>query len=198
MDRSLVRVSRFLSLVLRHDPGRVGLTLSPDGWAEVEDLVAAANRAGVPLDRATLDRVVAENDKQRFALSPDGGRVRANQGHSVPVDLGLAPLEPPEVLYHGTAARSVPSILAGGIHAGRRVHVHLSADERTAEAVGRRHGRPVVLRVAAGAMHRDGHTFHRSENGVWLTAAVPPAYVGVVGRPAGPPTQSGAGEGGAA
>ena len=174
---ALVRISRFLSLVLRHDPGRVGLTLSEDGWVDVNDLIAAANRVGVNLDREMLERVVTENDKQRFALSPDGSRVRANQGHSVPVDLGLAPVTPPETLYHGTAAGAVPSILARGINAGSRVHVHLSADERTAEAVGRRHGRPVVLRVAAGRMHRAGHAFLLSANGVWLTASVPPVFV---------------------
>ncbi|HEX8299212.1 MAG TPA: RNA 2'-phosphotransferase [Rubricoccaceae bacterium] len=177
MAPSLVRVSRFLSLVLRHDPGRVGLTLDEGGWVSVDDLVAASRQTGVPLDRATLEEVVAENDKRRFALSADGARIRANQGHSVPVDLGLEPLEPPATLYHGTAARAVPSILERGIHAGQRVYVHLSADEQTAEAVGRRHGQPVVLHVAAGRMHREGHPFFRSENGVWLTAAVPARYL---------------------
>ncbi len=179
MDPDLVRVSRFISLVLRHDPGRAELSLGLDGWIDVNDLIAGARRAGFALDRATLDRVVAENDKRRFSLSPDGTRIRASQGHSVPVDLGLVPMVPPEGLYHGTAARSVSSILTEGIHAGSRIHVHLSTDERTAEMVGRRHGRPAVLRVAAGEMGRDGYAFFRSENGVWLTAAVPARYVEV-------------------
>ena len=177
MDPALVRISRFLSLVLRHEPGRIGLTLTPDGWARVDDLIAASQRAGVRLDRETLEQIVAENDKRRFAVTPDGTQIRASQGHSVAVDLGLSPQTPPEHLYHGTAARSVASIQAEGLHAGRRQHVHLSADERTAEAVGRRHGRRVILRVAAGQMHRDGYVFVRSENDVWLTEAVPAVYL---------------------
>ncbi|HET7229842.1 MAG TPA: RNA 2'-phosphotransferase [Longimicrobium sp.] len=177
MDRSLVRASKFLSLVLRHDPGRIGLSLDPAGWAEVDELLSAAARAGVAIDRETLERVVAENGKQRFALSADGTRIRANQGHSVRVDLGLEPQTPPELLYHGTASRFVESIRAGGLHSAQRTHVHLSADEATARAVGQRHGRPVILTIAAGRMHRDGHAFFRAENGVWLAAAVPVDYI---------------------
>lgn len=174
MDRALVGTSKFLSKVLRHAPESVGLRLDDAGWVHVDELMAAARRAGVALDRPTLERVVAENDKKRFALSADGMRIRASQGHSVEVELGLDPVEPPEVLYHGTADRSLGSILREGLRPGRRTHVHLSADETTAVAVGRRHGRPVVLRVAAGRLHRAGHPFYRSDNGVWLTAAVPP------------------------
>ena len=178
MDSSLVRTSKFLSLVLRHDPARVGLTLDPAGWVAVEELLAAAARAGVPLDRALLKRVVTENDKQRFALSPDGARIRANQGHSVPVELGLTPREPPEVLFHGTAARNLDAIRREGLRPGKRTHVHLSTDEATATVVGRRHGgATVVLRVAAGAMHRAGHEFVRAENGVWLAKAVPGEFI---------------------
>jgi putative RNA 2'-phosphotransferase len=177
MDKSLVHFSRFVSKVLRHAPESVGLRLDEAGWVDVDDLLAAANRAGVALDRPTLERVVAENDKQRFALSADGARIRASQGHSVAVELGLQPVQPPEVLYHGTAERNLDSIRAQGLVPGRRTHVHLSADEATAVTVGARHGRPVVLRVAAGAMHRAGHPFFRSENGVWLTAAVPPGHL---------------------
>jgi putative RNA 2'-phosphotransferase len=177
MDASLVRISKFLSKVLRHAPESVGLRLDEAGWVDVDDLLAAAARAGVALDRPTLERVVADNDKQRFALSPDGLRIRASQGHSVSVELGLAPQEPPEVLFHGTADRNLASIREQGLVPGRRTHVHLSADEATAINVGRRHGRPVVLRVRAGEMHRAGHPFHRSDNGVWLTSAVPPAHI---------------------
>lgn len=177
MDASLVRMSKFLSKVLRHAPESVGLRLDEAGWVDVDELLAAAARAGVALDGPTLQRVVAENDKQRFALSPDGLRIRASQGHSVAVELGLAPVEPPEVLFHGTAERNLDSIRAQGLIPGSRTHVHLSADEATAVNVGRRHGRPVVLRVQSGEMHRAGHPFFRSDNGVWLTAAVPAEHI---------------------
>ena len=177
MASSLVRVSKFLSLVLRHDPARTGIVLDPAGWADVEALLSAAQRSGISLDRATLERVVAENDKQRFALTPDGARIRANQGHSVPVNLGLAPQVPPVVLYHGTAARHVESIRRQGLQPGKRIHVHLSSDQATARTVGRRHGSPVVLQIAAGRMHDAGFQFLRSENGVWLTDQVPVQYI---------------------
>lgn len=177
MDRSLVSASKFLSLVLRHDPASIGITLDAAGWVDVDVLLAAMERAGKPLDRATLERVVAENDKRRFAFSEDGARIRASQGHSVAVELGLAPVEPPEELFHGTATRFVESIRAQGLRPGSRTHVHLSADEATARAVGTRHGKPAILRVASGAMHRDGHPFVRSENGVWLAREVPVRYI---------------------
>jgi putative RNA 2'-phosphotransferase len=177
MDSSRVRVSKFLSLVLRHDPGHIGLRLDEAGWADVDELLAGAAGAGVRIDRAMLERVVAENDKKRFALSPDGTRIRASQGHSVNVALGLEPQTPPEQLYHGTASRFVESIRESGLHSAARAHVHLSADEATARNVGQRHGKPVVLTIAAGRMHRDGRLFFRSENGVWLTDAVPVEYI---------------------
>lgn len=177
MDPALVRTSKFLRKVLRHAPESVGLRLDEAGWVDVDALLAAARGAGVRLDRATLDRVVAENDKKRFAFSPDGQRIRASQGHSVDVELGLAPVEPPEVLFHGTADRNLDSIRRDGLIPGRRTHVHLSADEETAVRVGGRHGRPVVLRVRAGELHRAGHPFYRSDNGVWLAAAVPPEHI---------------------
>lgn len=177
MDASLVRFSKFVSKVLRHAPESVGLRLDEAGWVGVDDLLAAARGAGVPMDRATLERVVAENDKKRFALSPDGERIRASQGHSVDVELGLEPVTPPEVLFHGTADRNLDGIRAQGLVSGKRTHVHLSADEATAVNVGRRHGRPVVLRVRAGELHRAGHPFYRSDNGVWLTDAVPADHI---------------------
>jgi putative RNA 2'-phosphotransferase len=176
-DPAPVRVSRFLSLVLRHDPGRVGLALDAAGWVGVDDLLAAAARAGVALDRPLLDRVVAENDTRRFAFSADRSRIRASQGHSVPVDLGLPPATPPAVLYHGTATRFVDAIRREGIRPGRRTHVHLSADEPTARAVGARHGLPAVLHIDAARMHALGHVFVRADNGVWLTRAVPAEFV---------------------
>ena len=170
-------LSRFLSYVLRHNPDAIGLTLDRQGWAKVDELLERARAAGVPLDRATLRRVVAENDKQRFALSPDGERIRARQGHSIPVDLDLPPVQPPEFLYHGTARRNLPSIRRQGLLRGKRHHVHLSPDEATALQVGRRHGEPVVLRIQAGEMHRDGYRFYLTENRVWLTEHVPPRYI---------------------
>ncbi|MET0398621.1 MAG: RNA 2'-phosphotransferase [Longimicrobiaceae bacterium] len=178
MDPSLVRASRFLSLVLRHRPEHVGIALDPAGWVPVDELLAAARRSGFALDRAMLERVVAENDKRRFAFSADGARIRASQGHSVDVDLGLTAQAPPAVLFHGTATRFLESIRREGLRPGSRTHVHLSPDEATARTVGRRHGAPVVLRVAAGDMHRDGHELVLSENGVWLARTVPAMYLG--------------------
>lgn len=177
MDPALRRASKFLSLVLRHDPARVGLALDGGGWVAVDDLLSAMTEAGLALDRATLERVVAENEKQRFAFDAGGTRIRANQGHSIPVDLGLVPLVPPAELFHGTADRFVADIRHVGLLPGSRTHVHLSADVATARQVGGRHGRPVVLRVAAAAMHDAGHQFWRAENGVWLAAHVPAEYL---------------------
>ena len=177
MDRSLTHLSKWMSLVLRHEPAKFGVGLDEAGWTRVDDLLAAAARAGVPLDNATLRRVVAENGKQRFALNPDGTMIRASQGHSVEVELGLEPVEPPPVLFHGTATRFLDSIRREGLVPGSRRHVHLSADEETATAVGARHGRPAVLRIDAARVHADGHRFFRSANGVWLTAAVPADYL---------------------
>lgn len=177
MDGKLVGTSKFLSLVLRHQPEVIGVTLDPQGWVAVDELIARAADKGQVLTRDLIARVVDENDKQRFALSEDGTRIRANQGHSVDVDLALEPQEPPETLYHGTAARNLDSIERAGLRRGQRQYVHLSADPATARAVGQRHGKPVVLRVAAGAMARDGHRFFRSANGVWLAESVPPAYL---------------------
>jgi putative RNA 2'-phosphotransferase len=177
MDAHLVRTSKFLSLVLRHKPEEIGLTLDGQGWADVEDLIDRANRRGVALTRELVERVVATNDKKRFALSADGARIRANQGHSVEVDLGLGPRQPPEVLFHGTATRFLPGIARKGLLPGSRQYVHLSPDEPTAVTVGRRHGKPVVLRVRCGEMYRAGCAFFCAANGVWLTERVPLAFL---------------------
>ena len=168
----VVRTSKRLSYVLRHAPDSVGLTLDEHGWVDVDDLLAALR-----LTRAELDDVVARNDKQRFAVDGTGTRIRASQGHSVAVDLGYAPATPPAELFHGTADRFLASIRAEGLRPGNRHAVHLSPDAGTARAVGVRHGRPVVLRVDAAAMARDGVAFTRSANGVWLVDAVPPRYL---------------------
>lgn len=177
MNKELIRISKFLSLVLRHKPETIGITLDPQGWVDVDVLLAASRRAGVPLSGEILRQVVAQNNKQRFALSSDGLRIRANQGHSVPVDLGLFPRIPPKHLFHGTATRFLSSIAEKGLLPGRRTHVHLSVDEQTARAVGRRHGTPVILTVQARRMHDEGFLFYCSDNGVWLIATVPPEFL---------------------
>jgi putative RNA 2'-phosphotransferase len=176
-DRGLVKDSKFLAGVLRHNPGKIGVELDPAGWVEVEVLLAAARRAGRRIGRERLDRVVEHNNKKRFEYDESGTRIRASQGHSVPVELGYEPLVPPETLYHGTATSSLDSIFREGIKPGRRHHVHLSSDLETATKVGARHGKPAVLVVAAARMHGDGREFFRSTNGVWLTEYVAPAYL---------------------
>lgn len=177
MDSQLKPLSRFLSLVLRHEPEKIGLVLDREGWANVDELIAKAQVKGRPLDRAMLDRVVAENDKQRFAFDADKSHIRANQGHSIDIDLALKPRIPPAQLFHGTAGRNLPSIRASGLNSGERQHVHLSTDAQTATKVGARHGTPVVLVVRTGAMAAAGHVFYLSENGVWLTDRVPPDFI---------------------
>jgi putative RNA 2'-phosphotransferase len=176
-SRDLTRTSKFLCFVLRHNPDAVGIALDPSGWAEVRDLIAGAAAAGYDLDTETIRHIVDSDDKRRYALSEDGIFIRANYGHSVPVDLGLQHGEPPGQLYHGTAGRNLEAIRAGGLQSGRRQFVHLSVDESTAVSVGRRHGTPVVLRVLALDMHAAGHRFYRSESGIWLTRYVPPGYI---------------------
>jgi putative RNA 2'-phosphotransferase len=176
-EQRLVRVSKFLSKHLRHQPERLGLTLAPGGWVAVAALLAACAAHGLPLTPIELDEVVARNNKQRFAFDESGERIRANQGHSVPVDLQLAPAQPPDLLYHGTAAGAVDAILREGLRKMRRHHVHLSPDIATAARVGARHGQPVVFAVDSGAMHRDAHRFYHTANDVWLVDAVPPRYL---------------------
>ncbi|MFF8015564.1 RNA 2'-phosphotransferase [Streptomyces sp. NPDC007929] len=174
-ERRTVKVSKYLSKHLRHQPERIGLTLDEAGWVEIDALLAAAGAHGFRFTREELDHVVASNDKRRFAV--EGTRIRASQGHSVEVDLGLAPATPPTHLYHGTVARSLDAIRAEGLRPMNRHAVHLSPDRETATRVGARRGRPVVLDVDAAAMHRDGHVFQVSANGVWLTEAVPARYL---------------------
>ncbi|HEV3171762.1 MAG TPA: RNA 2'-phosphotransferase [Actinocrinis sp.] len=173
----LVRLSKWVSLRLRHDPAGIGLALDRQGWAEVDELITASARRGVRFTRADLDAVVAGNNKQRFEYDAAGERIRARQGHSVPVDLGYADTVPPDVLYHGTSVRVLPSIRRAGLLPMSRHDVHLSADVDTASKVGSRHGPPTVLTVDAAGMARDGHTFRVTPNGVWLTAAVPARYL---------------------
>lgn len=175
-----VRWSKRLSYVLRHAPDSVGITLDAAGWVDVDELLHGLRASGTPLSRAQLDRVVAGSDKQRFAFDASGSRIRASQGHSVPVDLGYPARTPPPVLFHGTPVRSVPMIMAQGLRARGRHAVHLSVDEATARVVGQRRGRCAVLRVDAAALAATGEQFACSANGVWLVGAVPPEYVTLV------------------
>jgi putative RNA 2'-phosphotransferase len=176
-EQARTHLSRFLSLVLRHRPALIGIQLDRHGWSAIDTLLAQAREHGRDISRAMLDEVVLTNSKQRFAISDDGLRIRASQGHSIPVELGYEAAAPPEVLFHGTGMDRIPSIRARGLQRMRRHHVHLSPDSTTARAVGERRGLPAVLRVLAGSMHRDGYSFYLSANGVWLTESVPPSYI---------------------
>lgn len=178
--RRATAVSKRLSFVLRHDPGSVGLRLDPGGWVAVPDLLAALARHGLPLTEGELRDVVRTGDKERFTLEDAHGRIRASYGHSVPVNLGLLPQRPPEVLFHGTASRFVAAILREGLQPRSRQMVHLSEDVETARAVGGRRGRPVILLVEAGRLADDGRAFFRSTGGVWLVDHVPPEYLSPV------------------
>jgi putative RNA 2'-phosphotransferase len=179
-EKSLVKRSKYLARRLRHQPEALGLTLEPGGWVAVDALLAAMRRHGIELSRAELEEIVASNNKQRFSFDATGTRIRANQGHSIPVDLQLAPATPPDALYHGTSKATIGPILREGLQKMRRQHVHLSRDKATAIKVGSRHGAPIVLLVDAAAMARDGYQFFLSDNGVWLTDHVPPRYLRVL------------------
>ncbi|MEU6564694.1 RNA 2'-phosphotransferase [Nocardia nova] len=176
-DRDMVQLSKRLAKWLRHDPRAIGLEPDAAGWVAVDALLRRANAAGTTITRAELDVVVARNNKQRYEFDDEGARIRARQGHSIPVDLGYATAQPPPILFHGTAAHLVEVSLAEGLRPMRRHAVHLSADADIARAVGGRHGRPVVFEVAAGAMTADGQRFQRTGNGVWLTDTVPPRHL---------------------
>lgn len=177
----LVAVSKRLSYHLRHAPQEVGLELGPGGWVSVGGLLAGLARNGFPVNQEELEEVVATSDKQRYSLNAAKTQIRANQGHSVPVDLQLEPLTPPDVLYHGTAKDTVETIQRDGLSRMARHHVHLSITVATARSVGGRHGSPVVLAIDAAAMSRDGFTFFCSANGVWLAEHVPAQYLRVIG-----------------
>lgn len=177
MNKRLTTVSKYLAKYLRHAPADLGLTPRPGGWVGIDDLLAAAREHGFPIGYDELVECVETNDKRRFAFDASGESIRANQGHSIEVDLQLEEREPPETLFHGTVERFLASILEQGLARGKRHHVHLSGDVETARKVGSRRGRPIVLVVAAGRMRRDGRAFFLSANGVWLTDSVPPEYL---------------------
>ena len=176
-EKHLVKTSKYLSRHLRHDPGRLGLTLGPGGWVEVDDLLRACAARSFALTRSELEEVVERNDKRRFSFDETGTRIRANQGHSVEIDLGLPATAPPALLFHGTSEGTVDAIMRDGLRRMGRHHVHLSPDVPTALRVGGRRGRPVVLEVDAHRMAADGHEFYVSDNGVWLTLEVPAEYL---------------------
>ena len=172
---NLTGLSKFISLILRHNPQVIGIELDEHGWADVEELLAGINKTrNITMDM--LEEIVRTDEKQRYSFNEDKALIRANQGHSIPVDVELREEKPPRYLYHGTATRFLPAIQGEGIRRMGRQYVHLSGDFETAMAVGKRHGIPVVITIDAAAMARDGVTFYRSENGVWLCEHVPARY----------------------
>lgn len=177
MDKKeMTRTSKFISLILRHKPGAI--KLDPHGWADVSELIEGINRTGeYSLDMPKLEEIVRADEKQRYSFNEDKTKIRANQGHSINVDVELKEAVPPDLLYHGTGEKSVQAINAEGLKHMRRLYVHLSKDYDTAIKVGSRHGRPFVYKVHTGDMYKDGYVFYLSENGVWLTKSVPAKYL---------------------
>jgi putative RNA 2'-phosphotransferase len=177
MGDQLKHISKFMSLVLRHKPGEIGLQLDEHGWASINELIARMNTKGFNINAEIINEVVAANDKKRFAFNDDKTLIRASQGHSIDVDLNLQEMIPPDILYHGTTNKYLESILNDGLKSQSRQHVHLSATIETAKVVGGRHGKPVVLLINAKSMYKAGFKFYLSENKVWLANAVPAAYI---------------------
>ncbi|MEO6980479.1 MAG: RNA 2'-phosphotransferase [Mucilaginibacter sp.] len=176
-EKEAAKISKFLSLVLRHQPEVIGLILDENGWADVDELIAKCNSNGHKIDFATLKHAVETNNKKRFSFNDTFDKIRASQGHSVEIDLGYIATPPPKTLYHGTATKSVDAILLTGLEKRNRQHVHLSKDIETAAKVGQRHGKVFIFEVDAGQMQVDGFEFFISENGVWLTDNVPVKYL---------------------
>jgi len=174
-NKNIKQTSKFLSLLLRHKPETIGLKLDKNGWAEIDELIEKSKN--ITLTRALIESVVEQDDKQRFII--EGNRIRANQGHSIAIDLALNAVTPPEVLYHGTATRFLDSIMQTGLSKQKRQHVHLSKETETATRVGMRHGKVVILEVDSKRMHEEGYLFYLSENGVWLTDVVPKAFLSI-------------------
>ena len=166
-----------MSLILRHNPQKIGMTLDESGWADTKLLIEGMRRNGHRVTLENLKEIVATNEKQRFKFSDDYSQIRANQGHSIDVDVEMKEITPPDTLYHGTATRFLEAIKTEGLISKSRLHVHLSGDKETAVNVGARHGKPVVLAINAAKMQKDGFVFRLSENGVWLTDSVPPEYI---------------------
>lgn len=177
-----IKLGRFLSLVLRHDPSAAGLTLDPNGWADVKALIAGMKRSGRNINMNTLERIVRENNKKRYSFNEDHTKIRANQGHSISVDVELKEQIPPAVLYHGTAVGFLDGIMKNGLKRQSRRYVHLTEQKETALQVGGRHGKPVIICVDSAAMQQAGYTFWLSENGVWLSNDIPARYLTILGR----------------
>ena len=175
-NNNTIKHSKFLSLVLRHKPETIGIVLNENGWVDIDILIQKINDFGKKLTREELYFTVENNSKKRFAIDEVNNMIRANQGHSLKINLGLEPIQPPKVLFHGTAQRFLESIFENGLEKRNRHHVHLSADKVTATSVGQRHGKPIILEIKALEMHQDGFQFFVSENGVWLTDKVPCKY----------------------
>ncbi len=171
------RLSKFLSLILRHKPEAIGIELDSHGWADIESLLAGINATGRQVNQKILEEIVATDAKQRYSFNADKTAIRANQGHSLPIDLELQVQNPPGRLFHGTAIRFWKSIQAEGLNPMGRQYVHLSKDPGTAAKVGQRHGSPIILQVDSSSMHQDGHPFYLSQNGIWLTPKVPANYI---------------------
>lgn len=176
-EKEVVKKSKFLSLILRHKPEEIGLILDEHGWADINELIDKAQKKGTKINLEEIKYIVENNDKKRFTFNDDFSKIRANQGHSIEVDLELQETEPPEFLFHGTAEKSIEGILKSGIKTMQRNHVHLSKDNETAEKVGQRHGKPVILKIKSGEMYKDGLKFYISKNGVWLTEYIDPKYI---------------------
>lgn len=177
MKTNIKKISKFLSLILRHQPELIGIRLDENGWTNVKELIQKSKRKMPGLTKAVLEEVVANNDKQRFAFNEDYTEIRANQGHSVTVNLEYQPVEPPRFLYHGTVAQFMPAIREKGLQKMNRHHVHISQDRETAIKVGSRRGKPIILTVRSGDMYKNGVEFYQSDNGVWLTDKVAPEYI---------------------
>ncbi len=173
------RLSVFISLVLRHQPDAAGIRLDEHGWANVDELIEGINNTGRKINIDILEEIVRTDNKQRYSFNQDKTLIRANQGHSIPVDVELEEKQPPQYLYHGTADRFLPAIMSEGLKPMSRLYVHLSKDEETAVKVGKRHGKPVVLKIKAEEMWKDGIKFYRSQNGVWLTKYVDKKYIDI-------------------
>ncbi|WP_378176780.1 RNA 2'-phosphotransferase [Aquimarina sp. SS2-1] len=177
MKTNTKQISKFLSLILRHNPGKIGLELDENGWADVDELINKTNAYRNQLNLEIIKEVVATNDKKRFAFNEDETKIRANQGHSIQVDLEYTPIEPPEFLYHGTVGKFIEDIRRKGLLKMSRHHVHLSEERETAMRVGSRRGVSIILTVRSGEMHRNGIEFYQSDNGVWLTDTVASEYI---------------------
>lgn len=176
-EKQLTHISKFLSLVLRHQPDTIDIQLDKNGWTDINELIEKANNYGIKFDRETLNQIVETNSKKRFAFNHTLDKIRASQGHSIDIELGYTNQKPPEILFHGTAEEFVQSISETGLEKRKRQHVHLSSDLETALKVGQRHGKPFIIKVLAEQMYNDNFQFYISDNGVWLTDKVPTKYL---------------------